>query len=257
MIGVYKITNPNGKIYIGQSTDIEKRFNRYINLNCKGQPKLYNSLKKYGWENHQKEILEECNTSELLEKETFWKIYFNVLGNKSLCCRIDGRGGFLSKDTINKLSLSIKSYWDSLNDDDKNKRLENLRKLHKNQDVRRKIKSKLEGVPKTENHIKNLIISQNKKETVTKRKNSLRKYWDNMDPITREKIRLKNIETQNREEVKKKISENNPSKRPEVKLKQIKAALNRKKIECPHCHQFHDPGNSKKYHFDKCKLKFR
>ena len=48
MIGIYKITSPSGKIYIGQSKDIEKRFKAYKNLKCKGQPYIYRSLLKYG-----------------------------------------------------------------------------------------------------------------------------------------------------------------------------------------------------------------
>ena len=112
------------------------------------------------------------------------------------------------------------------------------------------VSNRLKGVSKTKEHIIRLKESQNNKETVIKRKNSLRKYWDELDPNIREEKRQKNIEAQNREEVKKKISENNASKRPEVKEKQRQSALKRKKIECPHCNQFHDPGNSKKYHFE-------
>ena len=56
-IGIYKLTSPSGKVYIGQSWDIFKRFNKYKNLNCIRQSKLYNSLKKYGFENHIREIL--------------------------------------------------------------------------------------------------------------------------------------------------------------------------------------------------------
>jgi group I intron endonuclease len=58
--GIYKITNPNGKVYIGQSIDIDKRWNKYKVKNCKPQIRLYNSLNKYGWENHYKDIIEEC-----------------------------------------------------------------------------------------------------------------------------------------------------------------------------------------------------
>jgi len=32
MIGIYKITNPEGKIYIGLSKNIEKRFKNHKNL---------------------------------------------------------------------------------------------------------------------------------------------------------------------------------------------------------------------------------
>ena len=59
MIGIYKITNPKGKIYIGQSTNIEDRWEKGHKYNCGSGKKLKNSLNKYGWENHKKEILEE------------------------------------------------------------------------------------------------------------------------------------------------------------------------------------------------------
>lgn len=44
-IGIYKITNPKGKIYIGQSIDIDKRINTYRLMHCKDQKLLYNSIK--------------------------------------------------------------------------------------------------------------------------------------------------------------------------------------------------------------------
>ena len=50
MIGIYKITSPTNKIYIGQSTNIENRWNDYYKMiRCKRQTRLYNSLKKYGF----------------------------------------------------------------------------------------------------------------------------------------------------------------------------------------------------------------
>lgn len=47
IIGIYKITSPSGKIYIGQSINIEKRWEKYQKYieNIKNQIKLYNSLK--------------------------------------------------------------------------------------------------------------------------------------------------------------------------------------------------------------------
>jgi hypothetical protein len=47
MIGIYQIISPSGKIYIGQSINIEQRKLQYLRLNrsCIG-PKLYNSIKK-------------------------------------------------------------------------------------------------------------------------------------------------------------------------------------------------------------------
>ena len=109
IVGIYKITSHSGKVYIGQSIDIEDRWNKYRRLRCKSQPKLYNSLKKYSWEQHIVEILEECTVEQLDEKETFYKQQFvNEFGwDKALFCHlIDGKGGPKSQETKNKISKS-------------------------------------------------------------------------------------------------------------------------------------------------------
>jgi group I intron endonuclease len=106
MIGIYKIISPSGKIYIGQSTNIEQRKDHYKRLNCKNQTKLYNSLKKYGWESHSFDIIEKCTEDKLLERESYWKIYHKVLETPSLCCRMDGKGGYDSNETKLKKSQS-------------------------------------------------------------------------------------------------------------------------------------------------------
>lgn len=48
MIGIYKITSPSNKIYIGQSIDIDKRKEYYSKLRCQGQRRLFYSLQKHG-----------------------------------------------------------------------------------------------------------------------------------------------------------------------------------------------------------------
>lgn len=55
--GIYKLTSPNGKCYIGQSIQLEIRFISYRNAHCKKQAHLYNAIKKYGWDNFKVEIL--------------------------------------------------------------------------------------------------------------------------------------------------------------------------------------------------------
>ena len=70
--GIYKITSPSGKVYIGQSIDIKRRFTSYKTLNkSKRQVKLYNSFVKYGVENHIFETIEECLVDFLNERERF------------------------------------------------------------------------------------------------------------------------------------------------------------------------------------------
>lgn len=85
MIGIYKITSPSGKVYIGQSVNIEKRFKAYKYLNkVKNQKRLFNSLNKYGYGNHNFEILIECTTDDLNKLERHYQDLYNVLGEKGL-----------------------------------------------------------------------------------------------------------------------------------------------------------------------------
>jgi group I intron endonuclease len=97
MIGIYKITSPSNKINIGQSWNIDKRRKIYINLNCKGQTKLYNSLKKYGWENHKFEViheLDENTTQEILNQyEIFYINQYKELGFELMNLKKGGNGG--------------------------------------------------------------------------------------------------------------------------------------------------------------------
>lgn len=78
-IGIYKITNPKKHIYIGQSKNIEQRFNLYKYLHCKNQCKLYNSFIKYGYFNHTFEILQECTILELNDLEKYYIKYFKSM----------------------------------------------------------------------------------------------------------------------------------------------------------------------------------
>jgi hypothetical protein len=110
IIGIYKITNPKKKIYIGQSIDIIDRFNHYKSFNCKGQIKIYNSLKKYGVEKHKLEILCQCGREELNDLEIYYINLFNTFNSEyGLNLRAGGeQGGKCSDETRKKLSESHK-----------------------------------------------------------------------------------------------------------------------------------------------------
>jgi len=102
MIGIYKITSPSGRVYIGQSVNIERRMKEYQNLEqIKSQSKLHKSLNKYGTSNHIFEVIEECTVEELNEKERYWQDFYNVL-QEGLNCKLttaEDKSGKLSNDT--------------------------------------------------------------------------------------------------------------------------------------------------------------
>jgi|SRR6478609_2390214 len=89
MTGIYKITSPTKRIYIGQSLNVKGRFNHYKKYKCKAQTKLYNSLIKYGADKHVFEIICECDKSELNNKERFYQeIYNSTCQKKGLNCQL-------------------------------------------------------------------------------------------------------------------------------------------------------------------------
>ena len=87
MIGIYKITNKiNGNAYIGQSVNIQLRFDshrqRYLQKDGKEYNKvLYCAMRKYGLANFSFEVLEECAPSELAEREIYWIAYYDTYKN--------------------------------------------------------------------------------------------------------------------------------------------------------------------------------
>lgn len=87
-IGIYKITSPSNKIYIGQTVDFIKRKSHYKNLKRNHQIRLYNSIIKYGWNSHTIELIEECNVDNLNSKERYWQDFYNVLDSQGLNCKL-------------------------------------------------------------------------------------------------------------------------------------------------------------------------
>lgn len=60
MIGIYKILSPSGKIYIGQSIDIEKRWKLYKHTSSdKSQPLIQRSILKHGYKRHLFEVIHQ------------------------------------------------------------------------------------------------------------------------------------------------------------------------------------------------------
>lgn len=110
--GIYKITNKiNGKCYIGQSIDIIKRWKteyKWYQIN----KHLLAAFNKYGLENFNFEIIEECEPNLLNEREKFWISIYNSFDrnfgyNKTLGgAGTPGRTFVMSEETKNKIRLA-------------------------------------------------------------------------------------------------------------------------------------------------------
>jgi group I intron endonuclease len=77
-VGIYKFTNTvNGKVYIGQSKDIRARLYTHKCVVKSAQTFLAAAMRKHGFDNFSSEIIEECQVSELNQKEIYWINFYN------------------------------------------------------------------------------------------------------------------------------------------------------------------------------------
>lgn len=54
---IYKLTAPNGKVYIGQTVNLDQRMSSYVKGGSKSQKRLHRSINKYGWDSFTKDII--------------------------------------------------------------------------------------------------------------------------------------------------------------------------------------------------------
>jgi group I intron endonuclease len=112
MIGIYKITSPTKKVYIGKSVDIDSRFIDYKKRSCKSQIKLYASLTKHGASSHKFEIVHELPIDiepEVLDRyECFYINQYKDCGFEMMNLKEGGKGGRISEESILKMKESLK-----------------------------------------------------------------------------------------------------------------------------------------------------
>ena len=108
-IGIYKIENKiTNKIYIGQSTDIERRFQWHKNNSGKIDKDLYKDMAEYGIDNFSFDILEECQENELNCLESKYIDEFDSFYNGYNLTTGGNKGCVFDRKSINKKSETVK-----------------------------------------------------------------------------------------------------------------------------------------------------
>lgn len=93
IIGIYKITNNiDGHCYIGQSINIERRFEEHVNSNNTNKY-LRDEMNKYGVNNFTFDIVETCDKDKLSDREKYWIQYFNSTYPNGYNLTDGGNGG--------------------------------------------------------------------------------------------------------------------------------------------------------------------
>jgi group I intron endonuclease len=190
-IGIYKIKNPNGKVYIGQTIDYDRRLKSYQKYRCKNQLKLYNSLIKYGLETHTFQFLESCLETQLNERERFWQEHYNSLldGLNLKLTTSKTRSGKYSAESKEKMkghrecmSGQNNPFYGKAHSTEVLKKISRLGKQH-SVISKSKISNTLTGVNKTQTHSENiskgLMGHAVSKEQLLKQSNSMREWHKN------------------------------------------------------------------------------
>lgn len=178
MICIYKITSPSFKIYIGQSINFNKRLTYYKNGAKPYQRKIYNSLKKYGFNTHKIEILEECLESQLNDRERYWQDFYDACGKQGLNCRLtksSDKSGQISQETKDKLRVTTtnakmpEGWWERFNFDwtGRKHKPETLLKMSKAAKGRKKTAEHIAKLPQNQ---KGKFRAKHSEETKLKQK---------------------------------------------------------------------------------------
>lgn len=107
MIGVYSITNKiTGNVYIGSSIDVVRRWMEHKTPKANGNDRLHSDMKKYGLENFSFEVIEECDMSELRQRELDYirkmQPYYNFIGVRK------------TEEMKQKVSNGVAKWWKDL-----------------------------------------------------------------------------------------------------------------------------------------------
>lgn len=192
--GIYKITSPSKKVYIGQSIDCLKREKFYKGIHCKGQIRIYRSILKYGWASHHFDIIHICESGELNNLEKYYvELYNSTDENNGL--NLKTGGGSICKFT-NETRIRMSKARIGIIVSDKTKEINRKRRLEPQ--VRIEASKRMEGD-------KNPMWGKSHSEETKKKigeKSKLKIYSDEY----KEKIRVGNIGKKQSDEAKKKIS---------------------------------------------------
>lgn len=162
-IGIYKITSPTGKVYIGQTRNDYLRVKSYRSIQgCKKQRRLFYSLQKHGWDTHSFEMVHElpADVSDDVLSE-YERLYW-------LCCKEAG---------FELLNLSIPGLAVRHSEESKQimskQRVGNKNRLGKkgtlNSQTRKRMSDSKKGVTFTDAHKVNIRLSNPRRKGIIAR----------------------------------------------------------------------------------------
>ena len=116
---------PSKKVYVGLTTDLNNRFKKYISKSKKPIQAVHHAIRKYGWDQVTKVILEHCDgctMEHLAVREKHYIKQYDSFGKNGYNCTEGGEGTVGYKHTkIAKAAISRKvaEQWKKMNEEEK------------------------------------------------------------------------------------------------------------------------------------------
>ena len=181
--GIYKVTNKiNGKVYIGQSVDIGRRWRQH--MTAEDDIYFHKAIQKYGVENFEWEVIEKCKKSELDERESYWIEYYDSF-NKGYNCTKGGGFTGSGEDNPNwkggiSLDPEYSKQWYEANKDKMKEYYEEYYEANK-EELKEKAKQ----------HMKEYYGAnkEKKKEYYETNKEKIKQYMKQYNEINKEKVK--------------------------------------------------------------------
>lgn len=174
-----RTVSPSKKVYVGKTVCLKNRFRQYRSQdkNSTG-PAIYNALRKYGWNNFLKVILEVLNddvgNAFMSEREMYWIKYHESFGPQGYNCTRGGEGklgAVISSETRAKIGAASKKKWCSAAYRSKMHTLETRAKMSaalKGRIISQETRAKMRARAKSRAKMKPVIATE--KKTGIKRK---------------------------------------------------------------------------------------
>ena len=184
MTGIYLVTNKlNGHQYVGQSVNIKRRWMKHKCPSSITNDRIINkAYRKYGFDNFDYQVIEECSEEMLDEREKYWINNLNPVYNMNEGGT--GNKGHHHSESVKKiLSNKSKAQWENSSAEEKAKRIANNligpRKGHKvsietrsklrnanigkkaSEETKRKISLSLKGKNDNKSHFKTIVALKN------------------------------------------------------------------------------------------------
>ena len=108
---IYKIESPSGKVYIGQSKDIKKRYRYHLSF-TNVNTKLGRSYLKYGKERHIFTVVEHCEINNLSDRELYYIDFYD--SKRTGLNTLDRNYTYLHTEDVNsKIKEGVTKSWTS------------------------------------------------------------------------------------------------------------------------------------------------